>query len=442
VTAIGPLTIDRDRFAADLEAMNRFGWTDDGMQRTAFSPAHAEARAWLLQRGHDAGLQTAVDGAGNHSVTLLSERPEARTLLIGSHLDSVPCGGRFDGALGVLCALEVVRTVADAGLRLPVTLEAIDFTDEEGTVFPTLGSEALAGALTSSSLASPACGREVLLAALAQADLTEEGLLAARRDPKTLAGFLELHIEQGPSLEREDLAVGIVTGICGQASFELVFQGAARHAGTTPMDRRRDAGLGAAAFALAVRDTVVRDFPGCVATVGELRLHPGASNVVPGRAELSLDCRSLDEAELGALANALIALAHQQAARADLDVRVKPAGLWPPAPTHQRARTAITRSAAALGLAAVEMPSGAGHDAQVLTRIATTGMVFVPSHAGISHHPDESTRLDQCIDGCNVLLGAALDLASDWGDLDRRDPRPVKATRNVSGRGGAHGATE
>jgi N-carbamoyl-L-amino-acid hydrolase len=409
----GPLTIDRDRFAADLEAMNRFGWTDGGLQRTAFSPAHAEVRAWFLRRSRDAGLRTAVDGAGNHSAALPAERRDARTLLLGSHLDSVPSGGRFDGALGVLCALEVVRTVADAGLRLPVTLEAIDFTDEEGTLFPTLGSEALAGALTPSSLASPACGREVLLAALERAGLTEDGLLEARRDPETLAGFLELHIEQGPVLEREGLAVGIVTGITGQASFDFVFEGAARHAGTTPMEGRRDAALGAAAFVLAVRETVVRDFPRCVATVGDVRLHPGASNVVPGRAELPLDCRSLDDAELGALSDALVALAREQAERWELDVRVTPAGLWPPEPTHERARAAIARGASALGLRATEMPSGAGHDAQVLARVTTTGMVFVPSHGGISHHPEEHTTLEQCIDGCNVLLGAALHLASD-----------------------------
>jgi beta-ureidopropionase / N-carbamoyl-L-amino-acid hydrolase len=123
VTTRGSLTIDRERFAADLEAMNRIGWTDRGMQRTAFSAAHADLRAWFLQRGRDAGLRAHVDGAGNHSVTLASERPHTHTLLIGSHLDSVPCGGRLDGALGVLCALEVLRTVGDAGLRLPVTLE-------------------------------------------------------------------------------------------------------------------------------------------------------------------------------------------------------------------------------------------------------------------------------------------------------------------------------
>jgi N-carbamoyl-L-amino-acid hydrolase len=408
-----PLTIDRDRFAADLAAMNAFGWTGKGgLQRTAFSDAHREVRAWFLQRARDAGLRTRIDSAGNHSATLPAAGSDPRTLLLGSHLDSVPSGGRFDGALGVLCALEVVRSVADAGLPLPVALEAIDFTDEEGTVVGTLGSWALAGALTPEMLASPRCGRAFMLGELQRAGLTEDGLFAARRDPATFAAFLELHIEQGPVLEREGVQIGIVTGIRGNASFEVVFNGAARHAGTTPMEARRDAGLGAAAFALAVRETVMRDFPGCVANVGDVRLHPGAFNVVPDRAELKLECRSLDDDELDVLAAALTDLARAQADRWGLELAIVPVGRWTPAPTHQRARAAIAQSAARLRLSAMEMPSGAGHDAQVMARVTTTGMVFVPSRDGISHHPDEHSSLDDCINGCNVLLGAAVDLAT------------------------------
>jgi len=206
--------VDEDRLRADIDALALFGATaDGGIRRTTFSDAHLAARAWFLDRAHDAGLLASVDSAANHSAVLPGSTPDAKTLLVGSHLDSVRHAGRYDGALGVLCALEVLRVVKDAGLDLPVALEAIDFTDEEGTLVGTLGSWALAGQLTAALLEAPRGGRELLVAELARVGLTEQGLLSARRDPATLAGYLELHIEQGPVLERADVDIGIVTGI-------------------------------------------------------------------------------------------------------------------------------------------------------------------------------------------------------------------------------------
>jgi N-carbamoyl-L-amino-acid hydrolase len=408
-----PLAIDAERFAADLKALNAIGWTGEtGLQRTSFSDAHVRARQWFMERAHAAGLATRVDSAGNHSALLQGAGPAPRTLMLGSHLDSVPRGGRFDGALGVLCALEVVRTVADRGLQLPVTLEAIDFTDEEGTFVGTLGSWAIAGLLTPEMLVAPRSGRAEMLSELARMGLSEDGLFTARRDPATIAGFLELHIEQGPVLEAAGTQIGIVTGIRGNASFEVVFTGAARHAGTTPMDLRRDAGLGAAQLMLAVHETIRRDFPGCVANVGDVAIEPGAFNVVPQRATLKLEVRSLDEAELHTLADAVGELAGEAARRWNLEVELEPVGWWAPGLTHSVAREALASSASRLGLSATEMPSGAGHDAQVMARITPSGMVFVPSRDGISHHPDEFTELGDCINGANVLLGAAAALAT------------------------------
>jgi N-carbamoyl-L-amino-acid hydrolase len=407
------LTIDAERFASDLEALGAIGWTGRaGLQRTAFSEAHVEAREWFLGRARAAGLRTRTDSAGNHSAVLDAADADARTLMIGSHLDSVPCGGRFDGALGVLSALEVVRSVKDARLQLPVALEAIDFTDEEGTFVGTLGSWALTGQLTREVLRAPRSGRESLLAELERVGLNEEGLFAARRGPATIAGFLELHIEQGPVLEEAGVQIGIVTGIRGNASFEITFTGAARHAGTTPMDVRRDAGLGAAALILAVRETVMREFPRCVANVGDVELRPGAFNVVPGHAKLKLEGRSMDDDELDALSTALTELARAQGERWGLEVEIEPVGRWTPAPTDELARRALAQSAARLGLSAMEMPSGAGHDAQVMAKITTSGMVFVPSEGGISHHPDEHTSLEDAVNGANVLLGATAQLAN------------------------------
>jgi N-carbamoyl-L-amino-acid hydrolase len=405
--------IDADRFASDLEELNAIGWTGaTGLQRTSFSAAHVRARRWFMERAQAAGLSTRVDSAGNHSALLEGTGPAPRTLMLGSHLDSVPSGGRFDGALGVLCALEVVRTVADLGLRLPVTLEAIDFTDEEGTFLGTMGSWAIAGLLTPDMLATPRSGRAVMLSELERMGLSENGLFAARRDPATIAGFLELHIEQGPVLEAAGIQIGVVTGIRGNASFEVVFHGAARHAGTTPMDLRRDAGLGAAQLALAVHEVIRRDFPECVANVGDVAIEPGAFNVVPERATLKLEVRSLDEAELRSLAAVVGDLARAAARRWNLEVAVEPVGWWAPGLTHPRVRDAVASSARRLKLSETEMPSGAGHDAQVMARITPSGMVFVPSRDGISHHPDEFSELEDCINGANVLLGAALALAT------------------------------
>jgi N-carbamoyl-L-amino-acid hydrolase len=415
LTSSAQPTIDEGRFAADLRELNEIGWAGaDGMQRTSFSAAHTEARRWLFARARDAGLRTSVDAAGNHSVLLPAVDPSAPTVMLGSHLDSVPHGGRLDGALGVLSALEVVRTVNDAGLSLPVTLEAVDLTDEEGTFVGTLGSWALAGQLTPEMLRTPRSGREAMLEALAQQGLTEDGLLSgARRDPATIAAFLELHIEQGPVLERAGAQIGIVTGIRGNASFQITFRGAARHAGTTPMEDRCDAGLGAAELILGMRELIAREFPDCVANVGEVLLHPGAFNVVPELARVKLEVRSLDDGELDALSGAARRLAERAAERWGLGLELDAVGRWAPSPTHERARRAIAGAAGRLGLRAIEMPSGAGHDAQVMARITTAGMVFVPSRDGISHHPDEHSDLSDCVNGTNVLLGAALALAAE-----------------------------
>jgi N-carbamoyl-L-amino-acid hydrolase len=408
-----PLRIDPDRMRSDFEALSAFGATPEGgVARTTFSGEHLAARAWFLERGRSAGLETCVDAAANHSVILRSATPDARTLLLGSHLDSVRRGGRYDGALGVLCALEAVRVVADAGLDLPVHLEAIDFTDEEGTLVGLLGSWAMSGILTPQILADPRGGRDLLVAELARMGLTEEGLLSARRSPDELIAYLELHIEQGPVLVRAGIDVGLVTGIIGSTSFRLVFEGEARHAGTTPIEDRHDAGLAAAAFVVGVREIVVRDFPGCVATVGDIATEPGSFNVVPGRARLRLECRSLDGGELDALEAALVARAHREAEAQGLTVTIERVGRWEPVATDARVRAAFGRAAEALGLSAMELPSGAGHDAQALASITPSGMVFVPSVGGISHDPSEHTRWQDCVNGANVLLNAAVDLAS------------------------------
>ncbi len=407
-----PLRVNPDRLRADFEALGAFGAiAGGGISRTTFSDAHIGARSWFLDRARAAGLQTRVDPAANHSAILPGRVPAAPTLLLGSHLDSVRRAGMYDGALGVLCALEVLRTVQDSGLRLPVVLEAIDFTDEEGTLVGTLGSRALAGRLTPEMLERPRGTRELVVTELERMGMTESGVLSASRSPASLAGFLELHIEQGPVLERAGVDIGIVTGIIGSSSFLVTFEGEARHAGTTPMDERHDAALGAAAFVLGVREVVTRDFPGCVATVGDIAIEPGSFNVIPRTARLRMECRALDAAELTALEGALGDRARRDAAAFGLDVTVDRVGRWEPTVTDSRFRAAFYDAAAALGLSTLELSSGAGHDAQALAPITGCGMVFVPSVGGISHDPSEYTAWDDCVNGANVLLGATVQVA-------------------------------
>jgi N-carbamoyl-L-amino-acid hydrolase len=398
--------VDEQGLREDFDALAAIGATPaGGVDRPALGEAHLAARRWFLERAGAAGLETNVDAAGNHSAVLPANGP---TLLLGSHLDSVPDGGRYDGALGVVAALHVL--LALRGHELPLTFEAIDFTDEEGTLVGLLGSEAVTGVLSDDVLRNPRGGRDALLAGLERAGLREEQLHDARRDPATLAGYVELHIEQGPRLERAGAQIGIVTGIVGARSFSLDFAGAAAHAGTTPMDARRDAGLAAAVFATAANAIVVGDFPDCVATVGDMRFHPGAFNIVPGSARVSLELRSLERAQLDALEAALLEAARAAAAQHALGVDVTPVGHWEPTALDAGVRDAIETAAEGLGLSALELPSGAGHDAQALAGITPSGMIFVPSVGGVSHNPREHTEWQDCVNGANTLLHTALEL--------------------------------
>jgi N-carbamoyl-L-amino-acid hydrolase len=306
---------------------------------------------------------------------------------------------------------EVLQTVRDAGLRLPVHLRAIDFTEEEGTHVGGLGSRAFAGLLRPEHLKDPPCGRARLEADLERAGLSEAGLLLPGADPADLAGYLELHVEQGPRLLDAGAHIGVVTSIVGIRSYRVVFAGRADHAGTMSMAGRRDAALGAAAFTLAARELVMRDFPNCVANVGRARLEPGAYNIVPEKATLGLQFRSPDLAEFDRLRDALLAQARADAERFGLDFEAELLDEHEPAPMQAQARAAIAGAAERLGLRQIPLASGAGHDGQSLAHVTRAGMFFVPSVGGASHSPREFTEWGDCVRGANVLLHAALGLA-------------------------------
>ncbi|MBI3243280.1 MAG: Zn-dependent hydrolase [Chloroflexi bacterium] len=406
------LLVNPDRFKQDFDSLAKIGSTPDGgVHRPALSEANLAARRWFLARATEAGLETRVDSAGNHSAIFNSPISNSRSLLLGSHTDSVPNGGRFDGALGVVAALEAARTIKEAGLNLPVNLEVIDFTDEEGTLAGILGSQALAGQLKAETLAQPRGGRDLLEAGMTRAGLTDSGFLSAKRDPETLAGYLELHIEQGPRLVQSAIAIGVVTGIVGIKSYRLIYRGKANHAGTTPMESRTDASLGAATFILTARELVLRDFPTCVVNVGQMNLRPGAFNIIPGVAEFALEYRAPEAKQLKELGSALLSLAEVIGRQYGLKLTVEPVGECEPAPMSERAQAAIASAADSLALSRTALHSGAGHDAQSLAVITEAGMIFIPSRDGISHSPQEFSEWEACLNGANVLLRAALKMA-------------------------------
>ncbi len=406
------LRINAKRFKTHFDELAQIGAAiEGGIHRPTFSPAHLQARDWLCEQAQSAGLDLIIDRAGNHSARLNCGPPESSALVLGSHLDSVPNGGRFDGALGVVAALEVLQTVQEAAISLPFNLEAIDFTDEEGTLVGLLGSAALAGKLSPKEIAEPRGGRANLLAGLKRSNLTEAGLFKAKRDPSTMAGYLELHIEQGRNLVDAKAQVGIVTSIVGIGSYHLTFIGEANHAGTTAMHARKDASLGASSFTLSARKHVVENFPDCVANIGNMQFEPGAFNIIPGQVMVALEFRAPNAKSFDHLENSLLKIAQKEAERFYLALKTDFLGKHAPAPMSEEIQKIFWKGAQTLGLAALPLASGAGHDAQSLADICPTGMIFVPSINGISHSPKESTKWQDCINGANLLLQAVLELA-------------------------------
>ena len=400
------------RLRADLEALGRIGRTPaGGVTRPSFSDADVEARRWFLGRLREAGLEARVDGAGN---IFARSADGDRTVLLGSHLDSVPNGGMFDGALGTLAALEALRVVRERGLRPQRPFELVAFTDEEGAFGGFFGSYAFTGVLTAEMVRAQQDARGLrLVDAMARHGLDAMEALRARRDPATIHAYLELHIEQGPILERLGVPIGIVEAICGIRRLAITFRGRADHAGTTPMDARQDALVAGADLVVGARQLGLEAAPHGRATVGVFRVEPGVANIVAERAELILEVREQAPAALEALAERGAELARSVARRWGLEVDIAPLLRIDPVPMHPAAQQAIAAAAQGLGLKTHRMPAGAGHDAQVVGRVARAGMVFIPCRDGRSHSPLEHADDAACEQGANVLLNAALALANE-----------------------------
>lgn len=406
------LTINASRLLDDLTELSQIGARPDGgLFRPALSPANMEARAWFQARAEAAGLHFRRDGAGNLSAALPCATPTARTLLCGSHLDSVPNGGRFDGALGALAALEALRTIQEAGLELPVHLEAISFTDEEGAHHHLMGSRAYIGQLEPQELSHPQSKSSRFTDGLSRAGLTIDSILTAHRDPASLAGYVELHIEQGKRLEEAEAALGVVTSVVGIRSFWLNFRGEAAHSGTSPVNERRDALRGAAEFILWAQQMVIDRFQPGTMNCGIATTSPGAFTIVPERVKLALEFRHASKEHLDAMETTLMGLAQDAAEVHGLRLDITSLGGVEPTQFDEGVVQTIEAAADALDLSHMRLVSFAGHDAQNLAQITPTAMIFVPSVNGISHSPREYTRDEDVVNGANALLHTLLLMA-------------------------------
>jgi N-carbamoyl-L-amino-acid hydrolase len=366
----------------------------------AYSLADLEARRWVEDQLRDLGLQVTRDSAGNSICRYPGKDPELPPIAVGSHTDTVLEGGRYDGALGVVAAMACVRALAATGLRLRHPVEVIDFAAEEATMGGTIGSRAMAGLLDPDMLDKRAWDGIPVARHMEAAGLNSTRVIEAKRDRGSLACFLELHIEQGGTLERSAVSVGVVEGIVGIRRYSAVFQGLANHAGTTPMAERQDALVLAAPFILVVRDVAVTH--NIVGTVGTLQLQPGFPSVIPGRVELGVETRGLDEASLERAEQELSRSAVQMGGTLGL-VSVKP-----PARSDRLLLDILSSTCEELGVPHQRLPSGAGHDAMCIAHIAPQAMLFVPSRGGISHSPEEYTDPESCVTGATVLLHALL----------------------------------
>jgi len=401
----GPL-IDGNRINGWLAEFSRFGRRKEaGVDRVAFSDADLEGRAWVRALMEEMGLQVRVDVAGNILGRWNGSDSGLPPLWMGSHIDSVPAGGNYDGPLGSLGALEVVKTLQENGLRTRHPLEVVIFVNEEGGK---TGSRVMAGEVAPRELGLKTASGYTIGEGIRRLGGDPSRLAEGRVESGTVAGYLELHVEQGAVLEETGTAIGVVEGIVGIRRWTATIRGVANHAGTTPMDRRKDAMLGAARLVEAV-NRVVTSMPGSqVGTVGRIEAFPGAPNVIPGRVDLSVEVRALEMSRIQEVIGGVESEARVIAEENGTPITLEEFYLSRAAPSDLRFRQWVETSARELGLSARRMPSGAGHDAQSVAHFAPMGMIFIPSIGGVSHHPDEYSRPEDIEAGVNVLLRSLL----------------------------------
>ncbi len=403
-----PPTVDGDRLNAILDDFRQFGGTPGGgTTRLAYSDHDLACRDYARGVMERAGLDVSVDLAGN----LVGRRPGADPatlpIVVGSHIDTVPAGGSYDGQIGSAGAIEVALTLNDRGIPLRHPLEVVLFANEEGGK---TGSRALVGRVAPFELDVLTASGFTIGEGTARIGGDPARIAEAQRRPGSMAGFFELHIEQGAFLEADGIEIGVVEGIVGIRRWNVTVTGMQNHAGTTPMPQRRDALVAAADVVLAVHE-VANAMPGRqVATVGRIEAEPGAPNVVPGVVRATIEIRDLEMDKISLVFAEIEGRVRAIESDREVDIALDPFYESLAAPTDPRFRDIVEASANALGYTSVRMPSGAGHDAQSMAELGPVGMTFVPSRGGISHSPDEYSAPDAIVRGANVLLGSVLAL--------------------------------
>ena len=403
------LRINGDRLIQRIEALAAIGpYESTGSCRLALTDEDREGRDLVVTWMKDLGLEISIDGIGN----VIATRPgniDGPPTLTGSHIDTVATGGRYDGNLGVLAGIELIETLIENEIDTQHPVGVGFFTDEEGARFPPdmLGSLVYVGGLS----LEEALEIEAIDGAILGEELTRIGYRGPAPCPAIPPrAFIELHIEQGPLLEDEGKTIGVVTGVQGISWTEYVVKGQSNHAGTTPMHLRHDAGYVAARIATEAREVATRMGGRQVATVGRMNLHPDLVNVVAREARLTVDLRNTDETLLVEAENQIKECVNSLEESEGVTIESRSLARFEPVVFDQQVIEIVSETASNLGLSATHMPSGAGHDAQMLARVCPTGMIFVPSKDGISHNPNEHTDREDLVAGANVLLQSVLAL--------------------------------
>jgi beta-ureidopropionase / N-carbamoyl-L-amino-acid hydrolase len=415
------VVIDKRRLLRDLNAISRIGIGDHGgVTRLVFSIKELRSRQLLIHLMRQAGLTIHIDRIGNIFGRLNGESGRGPTLLVGSHLDTVLHGGKFDGTMGVMAAVEVVRTLKENKVKLSSPVEVVSFVGEESSRFgySTLGSSLVAGEVRGGDLNNAVDAQGTKLEdVLASMGIHRRNLRSLRRDPSTVKAYLELHIEQGPILEAKKKPIGVVTSIAAPTRFKLLLTGQADHSGTTPMEMRRDALVAASEVIVAV-EAICRRYSRMekgrvVGTVGAMKIEPGVINAIPGRAELSIDIRSITAASKKRAVRLVQRKIRDIARRREIRADILPIREEDPVPLDTRLVHLLQECCETRSIPYEVMPSGAGHDAMQMAKIAPAAMLFIPSRRGISHSPLEWSDPEDICRGTQLLLDVIVRIANE-----------------------------